>query len=164
MKRILSLFIAFTLLLSCNAQTNNPSSYQTTNNTGMEKVYKFIKQCKTYYIATADGDQPRVRPFGTINMFEGKLYIQTGKKKRIAAQLASNPKAELCCFDGKQWIRLSGELVPDERVEAKKAMLDAYPELRNMYNENDENTIVYYFKNATAYLTSFSAAEEEITF
>ena len=89
MKRILSLFIAFTLLLSCNAQTNNPSSYQTTNNTGMEKVYKFIKQCKTYYIATADGNQQRVRPFGTINMFEGKLYIQTGKMKNVSKQMQS---------------------------------------------------------------------------
>ena len=130
----------------------------------MEEVQKFLKEAGVYFIATVDGDKPKVRPFGTAEIFEGHLYIQTGKKKRIAAQLASIPKAELCCFDGKQWIRLSGALVPDERVEAKKAMLDAYPELRNMYNENDENTIVYYFKNATAYLTSFSAAEEEIKF
>ena len=130
----------------------------------MKEVREFLKEAGVYYLATVEGNKPKVRPFGTIEIFEDKLYIQTGKKKRIAAQLASNPKAELCCFDGKQWIRLSGELVPDERVEAKKAMLDAYPELRNMYNENDENTIVYYFKNATAYLTSFSAAEEEIKF
>lgn len=130
----------------------------------MEKVFNFIKQCNTYYIATIDGDQPRVRPFGTINIFEGKLYIQAGKKKRIAAQLAKNPKTELCCFDGEKWLRLAGELVADDRFEAKKSMLDAYPELRKMYSENDDNTIVYYFKNATAYLTSFNASEEKIEF
>ena len=134
------------------------------NKQGMEKVFNFIKECKTYYIATLDGDQPRVRPFGTIHIFDGKLYIQTGKKKCIAQQLAQNAKAELCCFNGKEWIRLSGELIPDERVEAKKSMLDAYPELRGMYDENDSNTIVYYFKDATAYLSSFSAQEEVIRF
>ena len=134
------------------------------NKQGMEKVFNFIKECKTYYIATLDGDQPRVRPFGTIHIFDGKLYIQTGKKKRTAEQLSKNPKAELCCFNGKEWIRLSGELIPDERVEAKKSMLDAYPELRGMYDENDRNTIVYYFKDATAYLSSFSAPEEVIRF
>ncbi|MBQ0141968.1 MAG: pyridoxamine 5'-phosphate oxidase family protein [Prevotellaceae bacterium] len=152
------ILIAFVGLFSinCNAQT--------TNNTDMDKVYEFIKACKTYYIATVDGDQPRVRPFGTIHKFEGKLYIQTGKKKRTAQQLKANPKAELCCFNGSQWVRLSGELVPDERVEAKKSMLDAYPELRSMYNENDANTIVYYFKNATAYFSSFTSPDEEIKF
>lgn len=159
------------LALNVNAQVNNAK-----NNDGMEKVYEFIKKCKTYYIATSENvtatingktvttSQPRVRPFGTINLFEGKLYVQTGKKKRIAKQLAENPKAELCCFDGGKWIRLSGELIPDERIEAKKSMLDAYPELRGMYNENDDNTIVYYFKSATAYISSFSAKDEEIHF
>ena len=134
------------------------------NKQGMEKVYNFIKECNTYYIATLDGNQPRVRPFGTIHIFDGRLYIQTGKKKRIAEQLAQNPKAELCCFNGKEWIRLSGELIPDESMKAKKSMLDAYPELRSMYDENDTNTIVYYFRNATAYLSSFSAPEEVIKF
>lgn len=142
----------------CNAQN------QESNKQDMEKVYNFIKACKTYYIATVEGDQPRVRPFGTIHLFEGKLYIQTGKKKRTAKQLAANPKAELCCFDGSKWVRVCGELIPDERVPAKKSMLDAYPELRSMYNENDDNTIVYYFKNATAWFSSFAGKDEEVKF
>ena len=126
----------------------------------MQSVYEFIKECKTYYLATVEEDgQPRVRPFGTIDIFEGKLYIQTGKKKNVSKQLAANPKAEICCFDGKKWLRLSGELVNDDRVEAKKHMLDNYPNLRGMYNENDDNTQVLYFKNATAVFTSFGGGE-----
>ena len=126
----------------------------------MQSVYEFIKECKTYYLATVGEDgQPRVRPFGTIDIFNGKLYIQTGKKKNVSKQLAANPKAELCCFDGKKWLRLSGELVNDDSVEAKKHMLDNYPNLRGMYNENDDNTQVLYFKNATAVFTSFGGGE-----
>lgn len=130
----------------------------------MEKVYQFLADCKTYFLATVDGDQPRVRPFGTINIFEGKLYIQTGHVKDVAKQIAANPKAELCAFNGDKWIRVSGTLVEDERVEAKKAMLDAFPSLRGMYNENDANTAVYYFKDATAKICSFVAAPEVIEF
>ena len=126
----------------------------------MQSVYEFIKECKTYYLATVEENgQPRVRPFGTVDIFEGKLYIQTGKKKNVSKQLAANPKAELCCFDGKRWLRLSGELVNDDRVEAKKHMLDNYPNLRGMYNENDDNTQVLYFKDATAVFASFGGGE-----
>lgn len=126
----------------------------------MQTVYEFIKECKTYYLATVEENgQPRVRPFGTIDIFNGRLYIQTGKKKNVSKQLAANPKAELCCFDGKRWLRLSGELVNDDSVEAKKHMLDNYPNLRGMYNENDDNTQVLYFKNATAVFTSFGGGE-----
>lgn len=130
----------------------------------MQKVCDFLKKVGTYYLATAEGDQPHVRPFGTAHIFEGKLYIQTGKKKPVAHQLAENPKAEICAFDGEKWLRVTGELVADDRVEAKKSMLDDYPELRAMYNENDDNTIVYYFKNATAVFSSFTAAPETIHF
>jgi len=130
----------------------------------MKRVYDFLKQAGTYFLATVEGDQPRVRPFGTVNVFEDKLYIQTGKVKPVAKQIAANPKVEISAFLDGRWIRLSGELVPDERVEAKKAMLDKYPELRSMYNENDNNTAVYYFKNATAAICSFTAAPETINF
>ena len=166
MKKTLTLAFALALALAaCNGGSEeNATDYKTTNQKGMERVFNFIKACKTYYIATAEGAQPRVRPFGTVNVYDGKLYIQTGKKKRTAQQLAENPLAELCCFDGERWIGVSGKLIPDERVEAKKAMLDAYPELRGMYDENDDNTIVYYFQDATAYLSSFTAPEEEIKF
>lgn len=130
----------------------------------MQKVHDFLKKAGTYYLATVEGDQPRVRPFGTIHIFEGKLYIQTGKAKAVAQQLAANPKAEVCAFLDGTWLRVAGELVEDDRVEARKSMLDAYPELRKMYDENDGNTQVLYFRNATATFASFTAAPETIQF
>ncbi len=130
----------------------------------MQKVYEFLKEAGTYYLATTEGDQPRVRPFGTVNIFEGKLYIQTGKVKPVSKQLRVNPKAEICAFKDGTWLRVSGELVEDDRVEARKSMLDTYPNLRAMYNENDGNTQVFYFKNATAVFSSFTAPSETIKF
>lgn len=131
----------------------------------MEEIYEFIKACGTYYLATVEADgQPRVRPFGTINIFEGKLYIQTGKKKDCSKQIQANPKVELCCFKGGEWCRLAGELVRDDRVEAKEDMLNKYPNLKAMYSATDDNTEVLYFKNATATISSFSAAPKIVKF
>ena len=130
----------------------------------MQKVYDFLKKTETYYLATIDGDQPRVRPFGTINMFEGKLYIQTGKKKDVSKQIAANPKVEICAFDGETWLRVACTLVEDNRVEAQKSLLDAYPTLRRMYAENDGNCTVYYFKDATATFYSFGGDPETVKF
>ncbi len=130
----------------------------------MKRVYDFLKKAETYYLATVEGDQPRVRPFGTINEFEGKLYIQTGKVKPTSKQLLTNPKAEICAFTEGEWIRIACELVEDDRFEAKKSMLDAYPNLRGMYDENDGNTQVFYMKNATATFSSFGKAPEVVEF
>ena len=130
----------------------------------MKRVYDFLKDAGTYYLATVEESQPRVRPFGTVNIFEGKLYIQTGKVKEVSKQIAANPKVEICAFKDGQWIRLSGTLAEDDRQEAKKSMLDAYPELRSMYDENDGNTQVFYFTNAVATFSSFTAAPETVTF
>lgn len=130
----------------------------------MEKVCNFLKEAGTYYLATVEGDQPRVRPFGTAHIFEGKLYIQTGKVKPVSKQLSENPKAEICAFKDGVWLRLAGELVEDDRVEARKSMLDAYSNLRAMYDENDGNTQVLYFKNATATFSSFTSEPEIIKF
>lgn len=130
----------------------------------MEKVCAFLKSAGTYYLATVEGDQPRVRPFGIAHIFEGKLYIQTGKVKPVSRQLAANPKCEICAFHKGQWLRLAGELVEDDRMEARKSMLDAYPNMRNMYNENDGNTQVFYLKNATATFSSFTAEPETYSF
>lgn len=130
----------------------------------MEKVCKFLKDAGTYYLATTDGDQPRVRPFGTAHIYDGRLYIQTGKVKDVSKQLALNPKAEICAFKDGTWLRVSGELVEDDRSDARKSMLDAYPELRAMYDENDGNTQVFFFKNATAVFSSFTAPKEVIEF
>ena len=123
----------------------------------MEEVLNFLRDCGTYYLATVEWDQPRVRPFGTINVFEGKLYIQTGKSKKVSKQIQANPKVEISGALDWKWIRVSWELVRDERVEAKKSMLDRYPELRGMYDENDHNTEVLYFQNATATIYSFTS-------
>ena len=126
----------------------------------MEKVCEFLKSVETYYLATVEGDQPRVRPFGTAHIFEGRLYIQTGKSKSVSRQLAVNPKCEICaCKDG-VWLRVAAELVEDDRVEARKSMLDDYTSLRSMYDENDPNTQVLYLKNAVATFYSFTAAPE----
>ena len=130
----------------------------------MERVVQFLKEAEVYYLATVDGDQPRVRPFGTINVFEGKIYIQTGKKKDCYRQLLENPNAEICCFKDGKWLRIAGKLIPDDRVEAKKDMLDKNPNLRGMYNENDDNTIVLYFEDAVATFSSFTEAPKEIRF
>ena len=130
----------------------------------MERICNFLKEAGVYYLATMDGNQPRVRPFGTAHIFEGKLYIQTGKVKPVSKQLAANPKAEVCAFKDGVWLRLAGELVEDDRVEAKKSMLDEYSNLRAMYDENDSNTQVLYFKNGVATFSSFTAPDEVITF
>lgn len=130
----------------------------------VEKVCQFLKDAGTYYLATVEGDQPRVRPFGTAHVFEGKLYIQTGKVKPVSKQLSANPKAEVCAFKDGVWLRVCGKLVEDDRVEARRSMLDAYPNLRAMYNENDGNTQVLYFKDAVATFSSFTAAPEVIRF
>ena len=130
----------------------------------MKRVEEFLKSAGTYYLATVDGDQPRVRPFGTVNIFEGKLYIQTGKVKDVSKQLQANPKAEICAFKDGQWLRVSGLLVEDDRREARVSMLDAYPELKAMYDPDDGNTIVYYFKDATATFSSFTAPPETVKF
>lgn len=130
----------------------------------MKEVYDFLKSAGTYYLATVEGDQPRVRPFGTVEIFEDKLYIQTGKSKDVSKQLAANPKAEICAFKDGTWLRVSGELANDDRREAKAHMLDNYPELKGMYSADDDNTQVLYFKNATATFSSFTAPPRTINF
>ena len=130
----------------------------------MNEVYEFLKKARTYYLATMDGDQPRVRPFGTVDLFEGRLYIQTGKSKKVSQQLQANPKAELCAFLDGKWLRVAGTLVRDDRVEAKAHMLDNYPELKAMYSADDDNTEVLYFKDAEATFSSFTEAPRTIKF
>lgn len=130
----------------------------------MKRVCEFLKKAEVYYLATVEGDQPRVRPFGTVHIFEDKLYIQTGKVKPTSKQLLANPKAEICAYKNGAWIRVSGELIEDDRIEAKKSMLDAYPNLRHMYDENDGNTQVFYFKDATATFYAFGKDPEIVEF
>ena len=130
----------------------------------MQTVHDFLKKNGTYYLATIDGDQPKVRPFGTINLFEGRLYIQTGKKKDVVKQLNANPKVELSAFDGETWIRIAATLVEDNRTEAQESLLAAYPQLQGMYAVNDGNNVVYYLKDATATFYAFGSEPKEVRF
>ncbi len=130
----------------------------------IERVCQFLKDAGTYYLATVEGDQPRVRPFGTAHIFEGKLYIQTGLVKDVAKQIAANPKVELCAFHNGTWVRIAGEAILDERIEAQESMLDDYPSLQKMYKAGDGNTAVYYLKDAKAVFSSFTAAPETVEF
>ena len=130
----------------------------------MKRVEKFLKDAGTYYLATMDGDQPRVRPFGTIHIFEDKLYIQTGKVKDVSKQIHANPKVEICAFLNGEWVRVAGTLVEDDRAEARASMLDAYPDLKSMYAVDDGNTEVFYFKDATATFSSFTKEPETVKF
>lgn len=132
----------------------------------MEEVKEFIKNCGAYFLATVEGDQPRVRPFGTVEIFEGKLYIQTGKSKSVSKQIQANGKVEICAMDksGASWVRLSGTLVRDDRREPKVHMLENYPELKSMYSPDDDNTEVLFFKDAEATFYSFTAAPRTVKF
>ena len=127
----------------------------------LERVVNFLDEAKVYYLATVEGNKPRVRPFGTALNYNNRLYIQTGKIKQVSKQLLINPNAEICAFNNDKWIRISGELVNDDSRDAKKAMLDKMPELRQMYSEDDDNTQVLYFKNAKVTISSFTSPKEE---
>lgn len=128
----------------------------------MKETLEFLKSAGVYYLTTIDGDKPRVRPFGTAEIFEDKLYIQTGKSKDVFKQIENNPNVEICAFKDGKWIRVSGNLILDDRREAKKDMLDKNPSLREMYSETDDNTAVLYFEHATATISSFT--ESPVTF
>jgi len=130
----------------------------------MQEVYEFLKKCGTYYLATIDGDKPRVRPFGTVHIFENKLYIQTGKSKNVSKQMMNNPNIEICAMSGGEWIRIQAVAVEDDRVEAKQSMLDAYPNLKSRYSATDDNTQVLYLKDAIATIASFTHDPKVIKF
>ncbi len=130
----------------------------------MNRVYDFLKAAGTYYLATAEGDQPRVRPFGTIDLFEGKLYFQTGKVKDVSRQIHANPKIEICAFKDGAWLRVAASAYADDRIEAQEHMLESYPMLKGMYKAGDGNTEVFYLKDATATFSSFGGAPETVKF
>lgn len=130
-------------------------------NNNLSKVLAFLDDAQTYYLATVEGDQPRVRPFGTALVYNDKLYIQTGKVKAVSKQLAINPKAEICAFKDGKWIRITGELVEDDTREVKTLMLEKMPILKHMYNEDDGNMQMLYFKNAKVVFASFGSAPEQ---
>ena len=130
----------------------------------MQEIYEFLKKCGTYYLATMDGDQPRVRPFGTIDLFDGWLAIQTGRRKDVARQIFANPKLEICAFDGERWLRVAASAAEDPRIEAQEHMLAAYPSLQTMYKAGDGNTLVFALEHGEATFSSFTDAPRTVTF
>lgn len=130
----------------------------------MEEVYQFLKECGTYYLATVEGDQPRVRPFGTIDVFDGRLTIQTGKVKEVSKQMMENPKIEICAFHGGRWLRVAAKAVEDPRLEAQQHMLDEYPSLKDRYQAGDGNTQIFALTEVTATFSSFTEEPRTVTF
>lgn len=130
----------------------------------MDEVFEFLKQSGVYYLATVEGDQPRVRPFTSLNLYEGKIYIQTGRIKKVAHQLKANPRIEISAMRKGEWIRISGEAVLDDNEAAQQSMLDANPGLDKMYAVGDGNIEVYYIKNASADISSFTAEPKHFEF
>lgn len=130
----------------------------------IDEVCTYLKEAETYYLCTCEGDQPRVRPFGTAHIFEGRLYIQTGRKKDVYAQLKANPKLEICACKGPDWLRVSAKAIEDPRVEAEASLLDDYPSLQAMYQPGDGNTCVFYLEDATATFSSFTEPPRTATF
>ena len=130
----------------------------------MQEVIEFLKKAGTYYLATVEGDQPRVRPFGTAHVYDGKLYIQTSKLKPCSAQMAANPKIEICALAGDAWIRIEATAVNDDSVVVKQSMLDAYPMLKDRYSAEDANTQVLFLKDATATFASFGGEPRVVQF
>ena len=130
----------------------------------LERVCQFISDAQVYYLATIDGDQPRVRAFGTSLLLDGKLYIQTDRNKDVSKQIAANPKVEICAYKDGKWLRVAGELVDDDCREAKVGILEKIPSLKAVYSPDDDKTQVFYFKNATATFSSFTEPAETVTF
>jgi uncharacterized pyridoxamine 5'-phosphate oxidase family protein len=175
MKRLIGLLYVFLFVFGLSKATVSASNLTDRLNVNskteqpvkeMQEVYDFLKQCGTYFLATADGNQPRVRPFGTAVIFENRLYIQTGKKKRVSKQMKANPKIEICALDlaAGKWLRIEATVVEDERREAKQYVLDQYPELKSMYSADDDNTHVLYLKNVTATFSSFAGEDRTVKF
>jgi uncharacterized pyridoxamine 5'-phosphate oxidase family protein len=170
MQKIIGLLLVFLFgsVINTTMASNCVDSLKTNSKEkqSMQEVYDFLKKCGHYFIATVDGDQPRVRPFGTAVIFENKLYIQTGKKKNVSKQMKANPKIEICALDlpSGKWLRIAATVVEDNRREAKQYLLDQYPDLKSMYSADDNNTQVLYLKNVTATFSSFSGESKEVKF
>lgn len=168
MKRLIGLLCVFLLGFGLtDASASNPVDNGAEQpSKEVQEVCDFLKKCGVYFLATADGDQPRVRPFGTAAIFENRLYIQTGKKKRVSGQMKANPKIEICALDlaAGQWLRIEATVVEDDRREAKQYLLDQYPELKSTYSADDNNTHVLYLKNVTATFSSFAGGDRAVKF
>ena len=154
------------MMLAMVALFAMPMQAQEKKMENLETVKNYLQECKTFYVATVDGDQPRVRPFGVAEVYNGRLYIMTGKKKDVFKQMVANPKFEITAVkpSGAEWIRLSGRLVSDDDVKAKEFLLDKNPSLKGMYSATDDNMAILYIVDGEARLCSFMGAEKKVKF
>ena len=149
------------------AQTKEADSIDPqTKQANMEEVQAYLKECGSFFIATVDGDQPRVRAFGVSEIIDGRLYIMTGKVKDVYKQMAANGKFEICALkpSGSEWIRVSGTLVNDETLSVKEEFLNRNEGLKSMYKADDDNMAVLYITNGTARFCSFAGPERKVRF
>ena len=154
------------MMLAMVALFAMPMQAQEKKMENLETVKNYLQECKTFYVATVDGDQPRVRPFGVAEVYNGRLYIMTGKKKDVFKQMVANPKFEITAVkpSGAEWIRMSGRLVSDDDVKAKEFLLDKNPSLKGMYSATDDNMAILYIVDGEARLCSFMGAEKKVKF
>ena len=154
------------MMLAMVALFAMPMQAQEKKMENLETVKNYLQECKTFYVATVDGDQPRVRPFGVAEVYNGRLYIMTGKKKDVFKQMVANPKFEITAVkpSGVEWIRVSGRLVSDDDVKAKEFLLDKNPSLKGMYSATDDNMAILYIVDGEARLCSFMGVEKKVKF
>ena len=154
------------MMLAMVALFAMPMQAQEKKMENLETVKNYLQECKTFYVATVDGDQPRVRPFGVAEVYNGRLYIMTGKKKDVFKQMVANPKFEITAVkpSGAEWIRVSGRLVSDDDVKAKEFLLDKNPSLKGMYSATDDNMAILYIVDGEARICSFMGAEKKVKF
>lgn len=132
----------------------------------MNEVQAYLKECGAFFIATNEGDQPRVRPFGVSEIINGRLYIMTGKVKDVFKQLDKNGKFEICAMkpSGAEWMRLEGTLVNDDTLAVKEEFLNRNESLKSMYKADDGNMAVLFVTNATASFFSFTEPVRKVCF
>ena len=183
MRKTIFAFALLAMLAACNQSSKTTQPVETeseaaaaeeaadtidaeTRQENMQEVQAYLKECGVFYIATTDGDQPRVRPFGVSEIINGQLYIMTGKVKDVYKQMAANGKFEICALkpSGAEWLRLSGTLVADETLAVKEEFLERNPSLKAMYKADDDNMAVLYVTKATARFCSFTEAEKKVNF
>jgi uncharacterized pyridoxamine 5'-phosphate oxidase family protein len=116
----------------------------------MEEILRYLKECGTFFLATVEGDQPRVRPFGVVAEFDGKLYIATNNQKNVYRQMLANPRVEISAMNHGTWLRLEARAHRDDRRSARERMLEENPSLNRTYRVDDGRFEVLCLEDATA--------------
>ena len=118
----------------------------------LQKTLNFLQKCGTFYVATTDGNQPRVRPFGLVIEHENKLWFGTANTKEVYRQLMANPRIEISATSPTmEWVRLSGQAVFESNAEVKRKAFELLPMLANIYQGSEDPVFeVFYLAEAEA--------------